>query len=107
MCRWKRLACRELAWNWECVTRSWLTPSWDAEWALLGWDIGTNGLLTALPRLDLYGTMILKQRGSNNLGWGAGPEEAQSGKRWRLRSSGSALSWECVCLKGLAAMPAG
>lgn len=21
-------ACRELAWNWGCVTRSWLTPCW-------------------------------------------------------------------------------
>lgn len=63
-----------ITWNWECVTGSWLTP-----WALLGWDTGPNDLLTGLPILDLYGTMILKQGGSNNLGWGAGPDEAQSG----------------------------
>lgn len=31
--------------------------------------------------------MILKQGGSHNLGWGAGPDEAQSGKKWMQRSS--------------------
>lgn len=32
--------------------------------------------------------MILKQGGGNNLGWEAGPDEAQSGKKWMLRGSG-------------------
>lgn len=31
--------------------------------------------------------MILKQGGSHNLGWGAGPDEAQSGKKRMQRSS--------------------
>lgn len=53
-----------------------------------------NDLLTALPRLNFYGTMLLKQGGSNNLGWGAGPDEAQSGKKWMLLTKLGMLVFE-------------
>lgn len=38
--------------------------------------------------------MLLKQGGSNNLGWGAGPDEAQSGKKWMLLTKLGMLVFE-------------
>lgn len=70
------------------------------EWVLLGWKTGPNDLLTALSRLNLYGTMILKQGGSHDLGWGAGPDEAQSGKKWMLRSSGLSTKLGVLVFEG-------
>lgn len=42
-----------------CVFRKLADSLWGYRVALLGCDTGPNDLLTALPRLNFYGTMIL------------------------------------------------
>jgi hypothetical protein len=79
---------------------SWLTPCGGCRVTLLGWDTGPNDLSTALLRLNFYGTMILNQGGSNNLGLGVGPDKAQFGKKRMLRRSGLSTKLEMHVFEG-------
>lgn len=83
-----------------CVFRKLADSLWGCRVALLGWDTGPNDLLTALPRLNFYGTMILNQGGSSNLGLGVGTDKAQFGKKRMLRRSGLSTKLGLLVIEG-------